>query len=93
MIYPQFLAKGDTIGICAPSAGVDREDACFARSLHCLQSEGYRIRTTDSIYSALAESAPPSVRGAESKHPPSIRPVSFTRSEKGVCQRTGALKA
>ena len=65
MIYPQFLAKGDTIGICAPSAGVDREDACFARSLHCLQSEGYRIRTTDSVYSALAESAPPSVRGAE----------------------------
>lgn len=66
MIYPKFLKNGDTVGICAPSAGIGEEDFPeFDRSLFHLELEGYRIKETASVRSGLAESAPPEVRGAE----------------------------
>ena len=66
MIYPEFMKKGDTVGICAPSAGISEEDfAEFDRSLLHLECEGYKIRETASVRTGLDESAPPAVRGAE----------------------------
>ena len=66
MIYPEFLKKGDTVGICAPSAGISESDFPeFDSSLLHLSLEGYAIRETASVRSGLDESAPASVRGAE----------------------------
>ena len=66
MIYPEFMKKGDTVGICAPSSGVREKDfAEFDRSLLHLECEGYAIRETASVRSGLPESAPPEVRGDE----------------------------
>ena len=66
MIYPNFLKKGDTVGIPAPSAGICEKDfPDFDRSLFHLECEGYSIKETASVRSGLAESAPPEVRGAE----------------------------
>lgn len=49
MIYPAFPKKNDTIGICAPSAGVGRKLEDFDRSLQTLQKKGYRIHETPSV--------------------------------------------
>ena len=49
MKYPEFLKKGDLIGVCAPSAGVGRKLESFDRSLRTLRAEGYRIRETASV--------------------------------------------
>ena len=49
MKYPEFLRKGDLIGVCAPSAGVGRKLESFDRSLGTLRAEGYRIRETASV--------------------------------------------
>ena len=66
MIYPKFLKSGDTVGICAPSAGISEKDfPDFDRSLLHLKCEGYEIRETASVRTGLDESAPPEVRGSE----------------------------
>lgn len=66
MIYPEFLKKGDTVGICAPSAGIAESDFPeFDSSLLHIELEGYTLRETASVRSGLAESAPANVRGAE----------------------------
>ena len=49
MIYPAFLKKNDTIGICAPSAGVGRKLEDFDRSLQTLKKKGWRIKETVSV--------------------------------------------
>lgn len=49
MKYPEFLKKGDLIGICAPSAGIGRKLESFDRSLGILRAEGYRIKETASV--------------------------------------------
>lgn len=49
MKYPTFLKPGDTIGICAPSAGVGRKIPDFERSLAVLKNEGYHIVETPSV--------------------------------------------
>lgn len=49
MIYPEFLKKGDTIGISAPSAGVGRKLEDFDRSLAVLRKKGWQIRETASV--------------------------------------------
>ena len=49
MIYPEFLHKGDTIGICAPSAGVGKKLESFDLSLQYLKERGYVIRETTSV--------------------------------------------
>ena len=49
MIYPEFLKKNDTIGICAPSAGVGRKLEDFDRSLNTLKRKGYNIVETESV--------------------------------------------
>lgn len=49
MIYPEFIQKGDVIGISAPSAGVGRKLEDFDRSLDVLKKRGYRIKETASV--------------------------------------------
>ena len=66
MIYPDFLKNGDTVGICAPSAGIGPDDfEEFDVSLSHLKKRGYSIYETASVRSGLIESAPPAIRGAE----------------------------
>ncbi len=49
MIYPEFLKKGDTIGICAPSAGVGKKLDEFELSNEVLTSRGYHVKETASV--------------------------------------------
>lgn len=49
MIYPKFLNPGDTIGICAPSAGVGYKLDSFDKSLSVLKGYGYKIVETPSV--------------------------------------------
>ena len=49
MIYPEFLKIGDTVGICAPSAGVGKKLDRYLDSLKVLRSQGYMIRETASV--------------------------------------------
>ncbi|MBQ9823864.1 MAG: LD-carboxypeptidase [Solobacterium sp.] len=49
MIYPEFLNKGDTIGVSAPSAGVGRKLEDFDRSLAVLKKKGWQIKETPSV--------------------------------------------
>ena len=66
MIYPKFLTTGDTVGVCAPSAGIGEKDfLTFDRSLLHLRCEGYEIKETANVRTGLYESAPPEIRGSE----------------------------
>lgn len=65
MIYPKFLRSGDTIGICAPSAGVGHKIESFDQSLSVLKGEGYRIRETAAVRNNSDRSASGAVRGEE----------------------------
>lgn len=49
MKYPKFIKKGDTIGICAPSAGVGKYLDEYLDSLKVLKNEGYKIKETKSV--------------------------------------------
>lgn len=49
MKYPKFVKKGDTIGICAPSAGVGRDLGEHLDSLKVLKKQGYKIKETKSV--------------------------------------------
>jgi muramoyltetrapeptide carboxypeptidase LdcA involved in peptidoglycan recycling len=65
MKYPEFLKKGNTIGICAPSAGIWPDDVEYEASINRFHSEGYSVKETASVHNAQNESASPEVRGAE----------------------------
>ena len=51
MNYPENLKKGDTIGICAPSGGITKEDGIKKLELaeKQLQEMGYKIIETESV--------------------------------------------
>ena len=49
MIYPKFISEKNTIGICAPSAGVGRKLDEFKASNKVLKSLGYKIKETKSV--------------------------------------------
>lgn len=65
MIYPSFLKPGDTIGICAPSAGVGDKLESYDASLAVLKQQGYRIKETASVRNADQRSADAKTRGQE----------------------------
>ena len=65
MIYPKFLEEDDTIGICAPSAGVGHKIEEFEKSLNTLKKEGYKIVETESVRNACLPSNIASIRGEE----------------------------
>lgn len=48
MIYPDFIKKGDTIGICAPSAAAGYHDdlPSYINALDSLQAHGFKIKET-----------------------------------------------
>lgn len=49
MIYPKFVKKGDTIGICAPSAGVGRKLDLHLNSIDCFKKHGFKTKETASV--------------------------------------------
>jgi len=65
MIYPKFLNKGSTIGICAPSAGVGKKVESFEKSLQHFIKEGYQIVETSSVRNNCMPSNTPEIRGNE----------------------------
>ena len=65
MRYPNFLKQGDTIGICAPSAGVGRKLERYDFFLSKLQEEGYKIKESASVRVNNVRSATARKRGAE----------------------------
>ncbi len=51
VIYPKFIKKGDTIGVCAPSSGIIRE-AKVNRLNHAIKmvhDKGYRVIETKHV--------------------------------------------
>ena len=65
MIYPQFLKQGDTIGICAPSAGVGRKLDNYIRSNEVLASKGYFVKESASVRKDNPRSASATRRARE----------------------------
>lgn len=65
MIYPKFPEPGETIGICAPSAGVGNKLEYFNLSEESLRNRGYEIKETASVRNEDYPSAPAEIRGAE----------------------------
>jgi muramoyltetrapeptide carboxypeptidase LdcA involved in peptidoglycan recycling len=65
MIYPKFLKPGDTIGICAPSRGIDAEDEGFDVSIEHLKSEGYNVIETENVRTGKLPSADAKTRAKE----------------------------
>lgn len=49
MIYPKFIKKGGTIGICAPSAGIGHKLDKYLESLEVIKEEGYKVIETKSV--------------------------------------------
>ena len=49
MIYPKHLSDNDTIGICAPSAGVGHKIESFENSLKVLRAQGWKVRETEHV--------------------------------------------
>lgn len=49
MIYPEFIKKKDTIGICAPSAGLGKKLDALDESIKTLKKSGYRVKESKSL--------------------------------------------
>jgi len=65
MKYPKFLEKNDTIGICAPSAGVGKKVEDFQKSIDRLHQEGFNTIETPSVRFNNQRSNTPEIRGEE----------------------------
>ena len=65
MKYPEFIQKGDIIGISAPSAGVGRKLELYQESMNTLLSLGYCIQETDSVRENNLRSNTAKIRGEE----------------------------
>ncbi|MCR5299902.1 MAG: LD-carboxypeptidase [Erysipelotrichaceae bacterium] len=67
MHYPRFIEKGQTIGICAPSAGVGNKLEHFDKALENLRAEGFRIKESASVRKDALVSASAKKRAKEFK--------------------------
>ena len=65
MIYPKFIKKGDTIGICAPSAGIGRKLDAHLESVKTFKAHGYKVKETASVRVNNARSTTAKKRGLE----------------------------
>lgn len=65
MIYPKFIEKNATIGVCAPSAGVGKKLDIYTQSLDFLKQEGYKIKETASVRKNNDRSAGAKTRAKE----------------------------
>lgn len=64
MIYPAFLKEKDTIGICAPSAGVGRKLEDFSKSIQVLNTH-YQTKETEHVRINALRGGNPKQRGEE----------------------------
>ncbi len=64
MIYPKFLKPGDTIGICAPSKGIDPEDKTFDLALDYLKKD-YKIVETENVRTGLCPASDVTTRAKD----------------------------
>ena len=65
MKYPKFLKINDTIGICAPSAGVGKNIDDFIKSINNLKESGFNIIETESVRKNKEVSTTPKKRAEE----------------------------
>lgn len=65
MIYPKFLKKGDTIGICPLSAGLGKKVDELEESIAVFSREGYKVVETASVRSKNARAASAKKRAKE----------------------------
>ena len=65
MIYPKFLKPGNTIGICAPSSGIEDNDLSYEISLSNLKNEGYKIIETKNVRTGKTPSSDAITRAKE----------------------------
>lgn len=65
MIYPEFIKRGQTVGICAPSAGVGAKIEAFEESVETLRGLGYQVKETASVRKNASRSAGPRKRAKE----------------------------
>lgn len=65
MLFPEFLKKGDTVGICAPSAGVGHKLEKYELSLQVIRSQGYEVRETASVRNDRIRSTGAAMRAKE----------------------------
>lgn len=65
MIYPKFLKKNGTIGICAPSAGVGKNLNDYLESIKVINDNGYKVFETKSVRVDNKRSASKTVRAKE----------------------------
>ncbi|MDO4940175.1 MAG: LD-carboxypeptidase [Erysipelotrichaceae bacterium] len=56
MIYPKFIKKNDTIGICAPSAGMGDRLESLDESIKTIKKCGYKVKETKSVRNCGARS-------------------------------------
>lgn len=78
MLFPAFPRPHDTIGICAPSAGVGHKLDSFGQSLAQLSSCGFSLRETASVRQRGVRSNRAEIRGAEFNElvtDPSVRAI------------------
>ena len=64
MIYPKFLKQGNTIGICAPSRGIDPEDNCYQLAIDKLK-RNYNVIETENVRTGLSPSSDAKTRAKE----------------------------
>ena len=64
MLYPKFIKKKETIGICAPSAGVGKKIPAFEKSIEQLK-EHFSIIETNSVRINNLRSNTPQIRAEE----------------------------
>ena len=64
MIYPKFLKPGDTMGICAPSSGIEADDQSYDVSLNNLKKE-FNIVETENVRTGLTPSSDAQTRAKE----------------------------
>ena len=65
MVYPKFLKPGETIGICAPSSGIEEGDISYNISLDNIKKEGYNIIETKNVKTGKTPSTDAIIRAKE----------------------------
>ena len=65
MKYPKFISKNSTIGICAPSAGMGKENEGYDSSKKILKKQGYKIKESSLVFSPTNPSGKPKKRAKE----------------------------
>lgn len=87
MKYPDFLKKGDTIGVTAPSGGVTKECDIlgFEAAKKKLEARGYKVIFTDSVFMSddLGRSTDAKTRAKEFMNLITNKEVKYICSAKG----------